>query len=224
MNKFINILILILSFPIISFSIIIGFDIPIEFLRLSGANMPYKLEIFYGMAGMIFVVGIRRSIRRWMGIRLANQIKRFQWNTNMDKNRYKQAMLYLYLEALLHFFLAYALYTITPFALPVVLVYAFLGIDHLLFAFITKSKNLFRVGLTSKALVIADRDIKIVYFKGLRKVDKHQQSIFFDYIKELQISIPSDCIEESKRAEFKEKLAGNLDRDSVFFTESFKNY
>jgi hypothetical protein len=224
MNKFINILLILISFPVILFSIVIGFDIPIEFIRLSGANMPYKSEIFYGFAALIFVVGVRRSIRRWLGIRLVNKLNKFQWNESMSQNRYKQAMLYLYLEAIVHFIMAFALYSITNFSLPVALVFVLLGIDHLVFALISKSKQLFRVGLTSKAILIADRDVKVVYFTGLRKVDKHQQSLFFDYIKELQISFPSDCIAQNKRAEFKEKLALNLDRDSVFFSESFKNY
>lgn len=224
MNKFINILLLVITFPIILFSIVIGFDIPVEFVKMSGANLPYKTEIFLILASLVFVIGVRRSIRRWIGIRLVNKTSRFQWNAPMGKSRYKQAMLYLYLEALVHVFVAVALYSITNEAFPVALVYVVLALDHLVFAFITNSKKLFRVGITSKAILIADRDVKVVYFTGLKKVDKHQQSLFFDYIKDLQISIPSECIDESQRANFKEKLASNLDRDRVFFTESFKNY
>jgi hypothetical protein len=224
MNKFINILLLVITFPIILFSIIIGFDIPVEFIRLSGANLPYKTEIFLGLASLVFVIGVRRSIRRWIGIRLVNKTAHFQWNAPMGKSRYRQAMLYLYLEAFVHIFVAFALYNLTNEALPIVLVYLILALDHVVFAIVTKAKNLFRVGITSKAILIADRDVKVVYFTGLKKVDKHQQSLFFDYIKDLQISIPSECIDVSQREEFKEKLAANLDRDRVFFTESFKNY
>ncbi|MES2589928.1 MAG: hypothetical protein V4622_13200 [Bacteroidota bacterium] len=224
MNKFINILLLLILFPVISFTIIVGFDIPLEFLKLSGANIPYKTEIFYSFAILFFLIGGRRSLKRWMGIRMVNQISRFQWNAPMGENRYKQSNLYLILEASLHFFMAFALYQISDLALPIVFVLFVLGLDHLFFALLTKSKNLYRVGITSKAIVVADRDLKVVYFSGLRKVDKQQQSLFFDYIKDLQVSFPTDCIDEKMRAEFKEKLASNLDRDRIFFSESFKSF
>jgi hypothetical protein len=224
MNKFINILLLLILFPVISFTIIVGFDIPLEFLKISGANMPYINEVFYVFAILIFLIGVRRSLKRWLGIRMVNQTVRFQWTAPMGENRYKQSTLYLFLEAILHFFMATALYQISDYSLPVVFVLVVLALDHVFFAIITKSKNLYRVGITSKAIVIADRDVKVVYFSGLRKVDKQQQSLFFDYIKDLQISFPTDCINESFRAEFKEKLASKLDRDSIFFSESFKSF
>jgi hypothetical protein len=186
--------------------------------------MPYKLQIFAGFAALIFVIGGRRSIRRWMGLRMVNQISRFKWNAPMAKNRYRQSVLYLILEAVLHLAVAYALYVLTPSTWPVVLVLCVLALDHLFFAFLATQKQLFRVGITSKALLVADRDLKAVYFSGLRKVDKHQQSLFFDYVKDFQIAFPSDCISESDRETFKAVLADNLDRDRVFFSESFKQF
>lgn len=224
MNKFINILLLLILFPVIALAIIIGFDIPLEVIKISGANMPYKLEVFAGSAALVFIIGARRSVRRWMGLRMVNQISRFQWNAPMSKNRYQQSILYLLLEALLHLFVAGALMILTQFSWPVVAVLSLLAIDHLFFAFLAKQKQLFRVGITSKAIVVADRDLKAIYFTGLRKVSKHQQSIFFDYIKDLQMAIPADCIADDQRNEFKAALEKNLDRNSVFFSESFKQF
>lgn len=224
MNKFINILLLLILFPVIALAIIIGFDVPVEFMKTTGAFLPYKLETFACFAAVILIIGARRSIRRWMGLRMVNQLGRFQWNAPMAKNRYKQSVLYLMLESLLHLVIAYALFVLCAEAWPVVIVLSVLAMDHVFFAFLGSKKQLFRVGITSKAILVADRDLKAVYFSGLRKVSKHQQSLFFDYIKDLQIAFPSDCISESDRETFKTILAQNLDRDTVFFSESFKSF
>lgn len=224
MNKFINILLLIILFPVIGLTIIVGFDIPVDFLKLSGANLPYKLEIFSALAVLIFLIGARRSIRRWMGVRMVNTVKRFQWNAPMNKNRYKQSILYLILEAAVHFFIAITLVEVSFHSWPVALGLTILGIDHLFFAFLSKKRQLFRVGITSKAILVADRDVKALYFSGLKKISKHQQSLFFDYEEDLQIAFPSDCISDSEKEEFKQQIEKFVDRDRVFFTESFKNF
>ena len=116
MNKFINILLLLLVFPAIGLAIIIGFDLPLDFLRMSGANIPYKFEIFCGFAGLVLAVGFRRSPRRWMGVRMVNQLGRFQWNAPMAAHRYRQSMLYLSLEAALHLSVAFGLFLLTAYA------------------------------------------------------------------------------------------------------------
>lgn len=224
MNKFINILLLLLTFPALAYTLVVGFDFPLEFLKISGANLPYKTVTFGAFAGVIFIVGARRSLRRWMGVKMINQLNRFQWNKPMAEKRYKQGIMYLVLEASTHFAVALAMFLVSDLSWMIVLVFIVLGIDHLIFAFVGKSKQLFRVGITSKAILVADRDLKAVYFSGLRKVDKHQQSLFFDYIKEFQVAFPVDCIDESHKEEFKAALEKNLDRDKVYFSESFKSF
>jgi hypothetical protein len=140
----------------------------------------------------------------------------------MGKTRIRQANMYLNLEALMHLFLAIGTYTVTPQALPISAVYLILGLDHLLFEIYGTSRNKFRVGITKNAIVVADRDVKIIYFSGLRRVSTHQQSLFFDYIKELQIAIPIDTIAAENRASFRETVEQIVDRDKVFFSEGFK--
>ena len=76
----------------------------------------------------------------------------------------------------------------------------------------------YRVGLSSKALIVCDREVTVVYFTGLRKVSIHQQTVFFDYIKDLQLSFPLDCIQDESKEEFFDLLEDQLDRDKVFFS------
>ncbi|MGV3629631.1 MAG: hypothetical protein ACO1O6_00400 [Bacteroidota bacterium] len=224
MNKFINIVLLLILFPAMSLAIIIGFDVPLDFLKVSGANIPYKLETFSAFAGLVLIIGLRRSLRRWMGVRMVSQLSRFQWNQPMGANRYRQSMLYLTLEALVHISVAFGLIMLTDYTLPLVAVLTILALDHLLFGWISRAKQLFRVGITPKAILVADRDLKAVYFTGLRKVSRQQQTLFFDYVKEFQIAFPADCIADNEHESFKDALEKNLNRDSVFFSESFKNF
>jgi hypothetical protein len=222
MNKFVNILQLLIIFPTMALTIFVGFDLPIEFLKTTGANLPFRDVIFMSFAGILLLIGARRAVRRWMGIRMVNQITRFQWNQPMNPGRIKQVNLYLYLEALLHLFVAIAMYRVSAESFFPALVLALLGIEHLMFAWIGNAGQKFRIGITSKAIVVADRDVKVLYFSGLRKVSLHQQSIFFDYIEELQLSFSLDCIAANHRAEFREVIEKNVNRDRVYFSEGFK--
>lgn len=224
MNKFINILLLLLMFPAMGLAIYVGFDLPVEFLKTTGQYIPYKAEMFLGFGALFLIVGGRRSVRRWAGLRMVNQISRYQWNQPMGGKRLRQAGMYLNLEAVLHFFIAISTYAITPQSCPVSLAIFLLGLDHLVFEIYGRTQNKFRVGITKNAIVVADRDVKIIYYTGLRQVSTHQQSLFFDYIKELQIAIPIDSIAPENRSSFRQAVEANVDRDRVYFSEGFKEF
>lgn len=219
MNKFINALLLFFLFPTMFLTIFVGFDLPIEFLKTSGSQMPYRAEIFMGLGILLLVINLRRSIRRWMGMRLVNQISKFKWNRPMSKQRKQRIQVYTLMEALVMFFVGSALYTITHEAIVPAIAFWFGTVDNIIFVIIGSMKDRFRGGITSKAVIIADRDVSLVYFSGLRKVSIHQDSIYFDYIKGLQLSFPVDCIEASHKDEFFAVLEDQIDRDKVFVTK-----
>jgi len=224
MNKSINIFLVLFIIPAIAFSIVVGFDISIEFLKTSGKFIPFQKTIFASFAALFFLMGIRRTSKRWSGIRMVNQIAKFQWNEPVDKQRVSQANLYLIIEAVIHFMVSMVFLILTPKSIWISCVFFALGLDHLIFCIIGNLKKLWRVGITNKAVVVADRDFKVLYFSGLRKVSVHQQSIFFDYIKELQLSFPIQCIKQENRQSFVAKLEEKVDREKVFFSESFKDF
>ena len=78
-------------------------------------------------------------------------------------------------------------------------------------------KNNFRVGITSKAILVSDREIILIYLAGLRKVSVSQQTVYFDYIQDLQLSFPLDCVEASERTTFFTSLESQLDPNRVLF-------
>jgi hypothetical protein len=202
-------------------TILIGFDISIDMfkIRTTGAQLPYRFEILLGLGLFILIVNVRRSIRRWMGLRLVNQIEKFKWNQPMSEERVKRVRTYNFLEGFVMLFIAITLYIVSPEAWMPAIGFAFCTVDNIIFTLVGVSGKRFRAGITSKAVITADRDVNLVYFSGLRKVTIHQQSMFFDYIKELQLSFPIDCVKEEQRDEFFEVLENQLDRDKVFITK-----
>ena len=222
MNRFINMLLLVLLFPTMFLTIYVCFDLPIGFLKTTGAHLPYKFELFLGLGLLLFVINLRRSIRRWMGMRIVSKKKKFKWNAPVSASRKKRVITYLLLESLVMSFVGLALYRLSDQAWMPAIAFLFGATDNIIFAIIGIKRNLYRIGLSSKALIVADRDVTLLYFTGLRKVSIHQQSIYFDYIKGLQLSFPSDCIEEENRSEFFELLEAQLDKDRVFFSKTLQ--
>ena len=198
------------------FTIYVGFDIPVTMLKTTGAFIPYKFEVFLGLGLLIFIINLRRSYRRWMGLKIVSKPEKFKWNNVVSKARIRRVVTYLSLEAVVMLFVGIALYAITPEAIYPAAVFVLAGLDSFVFTFM---KSKYRVGLSSKALIVSDRDVIVLYFTGLRKVSIHQQTVFFDYIKNLQLSFPLDCIQPDQQEEFFNTLEDQLDRDKVFFSK-----
>jgi hypothetical protein len=220
MNRFFNALLLFILFPTMALTIFVGFDLPIEIIKVSGASLPYRTEAFLILGLFLFVINIRRSIRRWMGMRMVNQISKFAWNAEVSKERRQRVYVYTLLEALVMAFVGAALYVVTPEAWFPALALIFGTVDNVIFTIVGLSRGKYRAGITSKAVILADRDVQLVYFTGLRKVSIHQESIYFDYIKGLQLYIPLDSIEKDQRESFFDVLESKVDRDKVFFSKT----
>lgn len=219
MNKFINALLLFLLFPTMLFTIAVGFDMPIEFLRTSGQQLPYRFEIFLALGLFILIILLRRTVRRWMGMRLVNQLEKFKWNQRMSQDRIKRVIVYTIMEAIVLFFVGSTLYRITNEAIFPALAFCFATVDNFIFLAYGVSLKKFRIGVTSKAIIAADREVSLVYFYGLRKISIHQQSLFFDYIKGLQLSFPVDCVPVAEKDAFFEAVEAQVDTDKVFITK-----
>lgn len=217
MNRSINILLMVVIFPTMLLTIFVGFDLPLDIMNTTGAQLQYKEEIFLGFAALLAVLIIRRSIRRWMGMRIVGKVKRFKWSQEVSKARKTRVQTYLFLEALIMGLVAFALYQVTEFAFAPALALVLGVVDTIIFAMVG-AKSRYRVGLSSKALIVADREVTLLYFTGLRKISLHQQTIYFDYVKDLQLSFPVNCISEESREDFFQKLEEQVDPERVFFS------
>jgi hypothetical protein len=223
MNKFINILLLLISFPTLVIAIFVGYDLPIEFLKTSGASLPFKFQIFLSLGIIYYIIIVRRSVRRWMGVAMVSKTEKFKWNVSMGEGRRKQVFLYQWLEALIMSSGGISLYYVCPDAIAPASALWVGSLDNIIFMILGQTKKLYRIGITSKAVVVADREVKVLYLSGLRKVTIHQQTVFFDYIKDLQMTFSLTCIPKEDQVDFKNTLESLVDRDRVFFSEDVKN-
>jgi hypothetical protein len=222
MNRFFNVLILFIFFPAMVVVVIVGFDLPLEFLGVSGSQLPYRFEIFCAFAVMIGLVHTRRSVHRWTGMQLVKQAEKFIWLQPVSKERRKRIVVYNVLESIVFISMLVGIALVCPPAWPLVVVFALMAVDTLLFLCFGMAKNLFRIGITKLAVVVADRDVTVAYFSGLRRVHIHQESLFFEYIKGLQLYFPLDCIVKEHEDTFFNHLQEQLDSDKVFVTNKRK--
>lgn len=217
MNKFFNALLLIVFIPTMLLAIVVGFDIPLSFLHASGANLMYRQEAFLVLGVFILLINVRRSIRRWVAMRLVNQLSKYKWNTIVSGDRIKRVYMYNFLEALVFTSAGLGLYSLTDEAWMPLIGFVFGALDSVYFAIYGAKADKFRVGFTSKALLSGDRDVSIIYFKGLRRVSVQQQTIFFDFKDELQFRFPIDLIPQEKRHDFFQELKQSVDETKVYF-------
>ena len=220
MNSFTNSLLIFFTIPLLFLSIYIGLDVQINFLHISGASLPYQQYIFLGFAVIYFVLLGWRSVRRWMGIYIVNKKERFKWNKVISSIRLKRIILYTFLEAIIMSTVGISIFKLTGVHHPPGIVLFAFSLENIIFLFVG-SRNRFRVGISSKAVIVADREVTIGYFSGLRQVTLGTESIYFDYIKNLQLSFPTDCINDEDIASFRSSVKSMIDRDRVFVRNKY---
>lgn len=219
MNRFINAVLVFLFIPTLFLTIFVGLDLPLRILKTSGANLPYRQEALLVLGLFFFIIILRRSIRRYMGIRIVSKVGKFKWNSPVTNDRKKRVFTYTILEAVVMGCAGISLLVLTEEAWAPGFALIIGSLDGFVFAVLGQFTSAYRVGLSSKALIVADREVVVLYFTGLRKVSIHQQSIYFDYIKGLQLSFPSDCIDQSEQKEFFDTLEAQLDSSKVFISK-----
>lgn len=220
MNRSVNILLLVISFPALFFTIYVSFDIKIFSAETVEQESLYIQYVFMGLGALLFLVVARRSVQRWVGVGMLRKPERFSWSAPIGKERKKQVRLFFMIEIVVAFAFTLVCYILTPQSWPLQIAYGVLFLDQLIFFFVANSW--YRIGITDKALLVADREINVMYFSGLRRIEIHQQTIYFEYIEDLQLFFPANCVEEGDYVEFRTALESKLNRDKVFFSEKFK--
>jgi hypothetical protein len=94
MNSFINLLLLVISLPTLLLSVFVGFDLPIDFLHTTGKRLPFRMEVYLVLGLLLLIIGLRRSIRRWMGVSMVKKQTKFIWNQPISTERKKRVFVY----------------------------------------------------------------------------------------------------------------------------------
>lgn len=222
MNKITNIVLLLVTIPIMLICIYIGGDLQIEPLRTTGGQLQHQNIIFWVSGSVVFLILIRRSLKRWTSMQILSQKTKYVWNQEVSQERKNRVVLYNILEASALLALSFVLYQTCPQGWPIALAYGIGVVDILIFTLFSYFSKTWRIGITTKALVLADREIKAIYFLGLRKIYIHQETLHFDYINDLQLHVPFGTVENKK--EFIQVLWANLNQEKVYAEESVKDY
>ena len=218
MYSFVNAILLALTFPLIMLTIIVGFDLPVEILKTSGKNLSFADEVFWLLATLMGLIAFRRSLKRWMGMKIVNTTERFIINFGVSTARKNRVVVYNLIESCIMLSLGLSIYNLTTHALVPTIVLLSFSFDNVLFLMIGYKKR-FRIGLSSKALIVSDREVTVIYFEGLRKISIEQQTIYFDYIKDLQLSFPTNCLRDEDKELIFNGLNDIVDKDKVMFSK-----
>ncbi len=222
MNRSVNILLLVISFPAMFMTIYVGFGLPIFRLETEALENQVMEYIFLGFAFLLLLIEVRRAVHRWVGVGMLRKPERFYWSAPIGAERKKQVRLFFIIEALVALGFALVCYKLTDKSWPLQVVYALIFAEQMIFLFV--ANNWYRIGISDKALVVADREVNVLYFSGLRRVEIHQQTVYFEYIEDLQLFFPVNAIDKKDFSSFRNALEDKLNRDKVFFSEKFKNY
>lgn len=207
-----------LTIPALFFTILVAFEIPLFMLRISDPDI--QQTVFMVFAVLMILLMFRRTASRWVGISMMMKPERFLWSAPVSVERKKNVRLYLWMETCVAAFAFLVVYNLTTAAWPLLIAFGYMIVDQLVFTSI--APRFYRVGITKKAVVVVDREVRILSFSGLRRVDVQQQSFYFDYIEELQLVFPINCVPDSDLNQFKQNLQEQVNTDKVFFTEKFK--
>jgi hypothetical protein len=213
MNRLTNSFLLVLFIPLMGLSIFVSFDLPLGIFRTTGAQLPYRAEIFLGLAFLVTLLLANRSIKRWMGLYTVSQTTRFAFHATLAKGRILRVKVYSILESSVYACCGLGLWALTSQAWPAILVMLFFSLDG--FIFVLFGAKRFAIGLSSKAILVADREVTVIYYTGLRKVSISQQTLYFDYLESLQLSMPINVLPEQERANFVQNLEKVVDADKV---------
>jgi len=213
MNRVTNGIILVLFLPLMALTIFIAFDLPLGIFKTTGAQLPYRAELLLGFTLLIAILFTNRSIKRWMALITVAQKSRFLVNIPLSKDRRKTVLAYGLLESSIYCCIGAGLLALTAQAMAAALVFLFYAAEGLFFTLYGMKK--FSIGLSSKAIIVADREVTVIYYTGLRKVSVRQQTLYFDYVQTLQLSFPLNVIPDECRQEFQANLERVVDPNKV---------
>ena len=213
MNRITNALLFVLFIPILALSIFIGFDLPIEILKTTGTALSFKAELFLGFGFLLAIIGANRSIKRWVGLFTLKQKNGFKYTAKISRERKQRVVVYTLLESFLIAIVSVALFILTKDSVICAIVFGLISLDGLLFLSLGFSG--FGLGISSKAILVVDREVTVAYISGLRKVSVSQQTLYFDYLDKLQLTFPINCIPDSEKSAFIHTLESITDPDRV---------
>jgi hypothetical protein len=211
----------------------LGFDLSLS-SGLSLTNMPWQKEIAYGFTLVIFLLGMLRIIRRWQGIKDMKKFDSFRYAQPISHRILGLSSLFTMAETVFMvgaiIFLSFLVGYEPTLVYPMIAVLFILALESASFALrITRKGKAFRIGISDTAVAYFDREMHILYFTSLIRVEMHQDMINFQYKDDLNLFLPLDVIRKEDLAEFRRTLMDSLTEyglkksKTIYFDDAFRN-
>lgn len=220
MNRFYNIWLFIITFVSFPFALAVGLNEDFEFLgfKIQGEEFAYKQVVFIVGGAALFLLGALRASKKWMGLNVMRQVKRFKYTSEISEERRKRVLIYNSIEIIFLLLFGLFFFIMTTEAIYLTIAYVLLSLENLANSFVGINNQGYGIGISSKALIRVDREVNVIYFKGLQKITKHQDTLYFDYINDLTLHIPLNCVPQDKETEFYQALKEQVDPNKVYYS------
>ncbi len=220
MNRFYNIWLFIITLVSFPFALAVGLNEDFEFFgfNIQGEEFAYKQVVFIVGGAALFLLGDLRASKKWMGLNVMRQTKRFKYTSEISEERRRRVLIYNFIEIIFLLLFGLFFFIMTNEAIYLSIAYALLAVENLANSFVGMSKQGYGIGISSKALIRVDREVNVIYFKGLQKITKHQDTLYFDYINDLTLHIPLNCVPQDKETEFYQALKEQVDPNKVYYS------
>ncbi|MCC5923665.1 MAG: hypothetical protein JJT77_07750 [Crocinitomicaceae bacterium] len=204
MNSFFNGLILILCFISLPFALAVGLNEDFTFfgMNIPGEEFAFKDWFFVLVAILVFLLAATKASRKWSALAVVKQRSRFLFSSNLSNKRKNTIILFGGLEWLFILLVAAFFLVIAKESWVIATVLLIMLIEHVLHLSYGLVGHKFGIGMTSKAIVTADRSYVVIYFQGLKKVIKQQNNLLFDYGNNLVLELDLDIMEPKEQEAF----------------------
>ena len=228
MNKVVNIFSFFLLAVFILMAMVVIMDLSISNLHLRA--MPYKFEIFTAMAFLIFFVGVIRIRRHWQGIKDMKSFKQFNFSGKVAKTRMNRGAIHSGLEVAFMFATVYLFFRLSQiefdYVITIIAVMSVLAVESLIFfILILKGGDYFKVGVNDNVIAYFDREMKLFYYEGLRRVELYQSDLItLTYKDNMTLFIPTSVISKEDIVPFRDEIIKQLDEKNIYFDDAFRNW
>lgn len=221
MTKLINLIVFFLLFITGLLVVFYHFDLEIGLIR--GKYIPFVQEIIWGVTGFIALLLIFRVTSKWSSLLFFHRIRNFKWEGNMSSKRVQWVLTVMSLELIFLFTFGTFFLFFDDISFILGLLLLTLTIEKGLFILFSKKMNAYRIGLSSKALLYFDKDLKTTPIINAIKVEAQSGELFFIDVNGMAHKFPLYAVKESDVKIFRQELETLLLDNNVMISQSFKN-
>ncbi|MBI3136335.1 MAG: hypothetical protein HYZ14_16790 [Bacteroidetes bacterium] len=228
MNRVVNVFTLLILGVFCFMIMVVVYDLSISNLHLKG--MPYKREIFTGLALLVFLLGLIRMQRRWQGMRDMKKYRSFKFTVPVARKHRMLGFIITLIEAVFFTAVIWFCTLFIPleptYVYPMILVLGVLILESLIFAARQyKGGNAFVVGFDDTVMGYFDREIHLFYYTGLQRAQLYQKDLIsLEYREELNMGFETTVIEESDRKAFRDAFVETLESKNIYVDDSLRNW